>query len=65
MRTVTVGVLGSGTVGQNVLQLIERRRPVFGDLGVQIELAGVLVRDVNKARELPAGVRVTDNCDFL
>ena len=65
MRTVTVGVLGSGTVGQNVLQLIERRRPVFDDLGVQIELAGVLVRDVNKARELPAGVRVTDNCDFL
>ena len=65
MRTVTVGVLGSGTVGQNVLQLIERRRAIFGDLGVRVEVAGVLVRDVNKPRDLPAGVRVTDNCDFL
>lgn len=65
MRTVTVGVLGSGTVGQNVLQLIERRKPVFDDLGVQVEVAGVLVRDVQKPRDLPAGIRVTDNCDFL
>lgn len=65
MRTVTVGVLGSGTVGQDVLNLMERRRSVFGDLGVRIEVAGVLVRDVNKARNLPAGTPVTDSCDFL
>lgn len=65
MRTVTVGVLGSGTVGQDVLNLMERRRSVFGDLGVRIEVAGVLVRDVNKARKLPAGTPVTDSCDFL
>lgn len=65
MRTVTVGVLGSGTVGQNVLNLIERRRPVFADMGVNIEIAGVLVRDLNKPRDLPAGTRVTDGCDFL
>lgn len=65
MRTVTVGVLGSGTVGQNVLNLIERRRPVFADMGVNIEIAGVLVRDLNKPRDLPAGTRVTGGCDFL
>ncbi|SEI99168.1 homoserine dehydrogenase [Deinococcus reticulitermitis] len=65
MRTMTVGVLGGGTVGQNVLRLIERRKSVFDDLGVQIEVAGVLVRDVHKARDLPAGTRVTGTCDFL
>lgn len=65
MKTVTVGVLGSGTVGQNVLQLIERRKSIFADIGVNIEVAGVLVRDVTKPRDLPAGVRVTDQCDFL
>ncbi|WP_291427020.1 homoserine dehydrogenase [Deinococcus sp.] len=65
MRTVTVGVLGSGTVGQDVLNLIERRKPIFEDVGVKIEIAGVMVRDVNKKRNVPAGTRVTTDCDFL
>ncbi len=65
MRTVTVGVLGSGTVGQDVLNLIQRRKSVFDDIGVKIEIAGVLVRDVNRPRNIPAGTRVTDTCDFL
>lgn len=65
MRTVTVGVLGSGTVGQDVLNLIRKRQGVFDDLGVKIDIAGVLVRDVNKPRNIPEGVRVTDTCDFL
>ncbi len=65
MRTVTVGVLGSGTVGQDVLNLIERRESVFGDLGVKIEVSGVLVRDVNKVRDVPPGTRVTTDPAFL
>ncbi|PNY81058.1 homoserine dehydrogenase [Deinococcus koreensis] len=65
MRTVTVGVLGSGTVGQDVLNLIQRRQSVFTDLGVRIEIAGVLVRDVTRVRSIPPGTRVTDTCDFL
>lgn len=65
MKTVTVGVLGSGTVGQNVLHLIERRRNIFADMGAKIEVAGVLVRDLTKPRDLPAGTRVTDQGDFL
>ncbi len=65
MRTVTVGVLGCGTVGQNVLNLIERRRAIFRDLGVEIEVAGVLVRDPDKAREVPAGTRMTTDPAFL
>ncbi len=62
---MTVGVLGSGTVGQDVLNLIERRKPIFEDVGVKIEIAGVMVRDVNKKRNVPAGTRVTTDCDFL
>ena len=65
MKTVTVGVLGSGTVGQDVLNLIERRKDIFDDLGVKIEIAGVLVRDLTKKRNIPAGIRVTNECDFL
>ncbi|WP_135229107.1 homoserine dehydrogenase [Deinococcus fonticola] len=65
MKTVTVGVLGSGTVGQDVLNLIERRKHIFDDIGVNVEVAGVLVRDVNKKRNIPSGIRVTDTCDFL
>ncbi len=65
MRTVTVGVLGSGTVGQDVLNLIRRREGVFADLGVRVEVAGVLVRDVNKVRSVPDGTRVTTDPGFL
>lgn len=65
MRTVTVGVLGSGTVGQDVLNLIERRKNVFDDIGVQVQVAGVLVRDVNKPRSVPAGTPVTTDPGFL
>lgn len=65
MRTVTIGILGSGTVGQDVLKLIQRREHIFTDLGVRIEVAGVLVRDVNKPRDVPPGTRVTDRADFL
>lgn len=65
MRTVTVGILGSGTVGQDVLNLIKRRKNVFDDLGVNIEVAGVLVRDVNKPRNVPEGTRVTTDPGFL
>lgn len=65
MRTVIVGVLGSGTVGQDVLKLIARRESVFADLGVRIEISGVLVRDVNKVRDVPPGTRVTTDPAFL
>ncbi|MBB5235084.1 homoserine dehydrogenase [Deinococcus budaensis] len=65
MRTVTVGLLGCGTVGQNVLRLLERRRDIFSDLGVEIELTGVLVRDPAKARDVPPGTPLTSDPAFL
>ncbi|GAA5511620.1 homoserine dehydrogenase [Deinococcus carri] len=65
MRTVTVGLLGCGTVGQNILHLLQRRKDIFGDLGVQIEVTGVLVRDAGKARDVPPGTPVTADPAFL
>ncbi|MBZ9713165.1 homoserine dehydrogenase [Deinococcus multiflagellatus] len=65
MRTVTVGLLGCGTVGQNVLTLIERRAAIFADLGVRIEVAGVLVRDPGKPRDCPPGTPLTADPAFL
>lgn len=65
MRTVTVGVLGCGTVGQDVLNLIRRREAIFADLGVRIEVAGVLVRDTARPRACPPGTPLTTDPGFL
>ncbi|MHA0041709.1 homoserine dehydrogenase [Deinococcus sp. PEB2-63] len=65
MRTVTVGVLGCGTVGQDVLNLIRKREAIFADLGVRIEVAGVLVRDTSRPRACPPGTPLTTDPGFL
>ncbi|AZI43710.1 homoserine dehydrogenase [Deinococcus psychrotolerans] len=65
MRTVTVGLLGCGSVGQNVLNLLERRRAIFADLGVQLVVCGVLVRDIGAQRDVPAGTPLTTDPSFL
>ncbi|WP_102127073.1 homoserine dehydrogenase [Deinococcus planocerae] len=65
MRTVTVGVLGCGTVGQDVLHLLKRRKDIFDNLGVVVEVAGVLVRDTAKGRNVPEGTPLTTDPAFL
>ena len=65
LRTVTVGLLGCGTVGRNVLELLGRRRDTLADIGVRLEVAGVLVRDLGRDREVPAGTPLTDDPSFL
>ncbi len=65
LRTVTLGMLGCGTVGQNVLKLLQRREAIFADLGVRLEVCGVLVRDLNAVRDVPEGTRLTTDPGFL
>ena len=65
LRTVYLGLLGCGTVGQNVLQLLERRKDIFADIGVRLEVCGVLVRDAARQRDVPAGTRLTEDPGFL
>ena len=46
-----IGLIGCGTVGAGVLELLHRRREVFsGLLGRSIEVSKVAVRDVEKTR---------------
>ncbi len=46
-----IGLIGCGTVGTGVLELLHRRRDVFcGLLGRSIEVAKVVVRDIEKSR---------------
>ncbi len=50
-RPVTLGLLGCGTVGGGVLQLLSRNAgKLAGHVGAPLELAGVLVRDRDKPR---------------
>ena len=65
LKTVTVGLLGCGTVGLNVLHLLERRRDICADIGVRIKVAGVLVRDTGRVRDVPASTPLTDDPGFL
>ena len=65
LKTVTVGLLGCGTVGQDVLTLLQRRRDIFADIGVQIQVAGVLVRDLERPRDVPQGTPLTTDPGFL
>jgi homoserine dehydrogenase len=65
MRTVAVGLLGCGTVGASVLRLLDARRDIIEDIGVKLEVAGVLVRDPSRERDVPAHTPLTDDPGFL
>lgn len=69
-RTVRIGLLGFGVVGQGVWKNIEKNRQALElRLGVQLEISQVVVKDASKAREVvvPADAyssdpaRVVDN----
>ena len=60
-----VGVLGGGTVGASVLQLLERRAGTLEAMGVRLRVAGVLVRDAQRPRDVPDPSLLTDDPAFL
>lgn len=52
MKTVKAGLLGLGTVGGGVYKLIERQKEEMADkAGAKVEIAGILVHNLNKKRE--------------
>ena len=72
-RTVRIGLLGFGVVGQGVWKNIEKNRLALEyRLGTQLEITQVVVKDASKAREVlvPSGsysedpARVLDNPDI-
>lgn len=65
-KPITVGLLGSGTVGTGVLSVMQENAYEIGQkVGAPVEIKTVLVRDTKKARPYMAGVRLTDEIDEI
>lgn len=65
LKTIPIGLLGGGTVGLHVLQLLQKRQKLLADMGYKIEVVGVLVRNLNKKRDVPVDTPVTNKADFV
>jgi len=65
MRTLKLGMLGCGTVGSDVLKLLRKREDRFAAIDTRLQLAGVLVRDPRRARDVPPGTPLTSDPAFL
>lgn len=50
METIRIGMMGAGTVGGGLAELLPKHQERFRALDVKVELAKVLVRDEKKAR---------------
>ncbi|MGX9133002.1 homoserine dehydrogenase [Rummeliibacillus sp. JY-2-4R] len=62
MTAVKVAILGFGTVGQGILRIVNEKREYFKNtLGVDIEIAKILVNNVNKPRPHAPKELLTDN----
>src|SRR5262245_34343559 len=59
-RTIRVGLLGLGNVGQAVARLAPHAQRLASS-GVRFEIASALVRDVDRPRPCPRPPRVTNN----
>ena len=65
-KVIRVGLLGAGTVGSGVIQVLEmNRRQITERVGAQIQLKTVLVRDLAKKRPQLEGFVLTDNIDDI
>ncbi len=65
-KVIRVGLLGSGTVGSGVVEVLEMNREQITErVGAPIQLKTVLVRDLNKKRPNLVGYQLTDNYDDI
>ncbi len=63
MRQVRLAIIGGGTVGGGVVQALQHNGALmFSRLGVELKVARVAVRDLNKARavKIPKALLTTD-----
>ncbi|MET0958769.1 MAG: homoserine dehydrogenase [Psychrobacillus psychrotolerans] len=62
MATIQAAILGFGTVGQGIFQILnERKHQLKQSLGLDIEVKAILIREPTKSRMATPGVLVTDN----
>ena len=65
-KTVKIGLLGAGTVGSGVLQVLrENAREVSLKAGASVEIKTVLVRDAKKQRPNMEGIVATDKIEDI
>ena len=65
-QPIKIGLLGAGTVGSGVLQVLrENAKEVFLKAGAPVEIKSVLVRDAKKARPNTDGLIVTDRIEDI
>ena len=61
-----IGLLGCGTVGRGFLQLLDRERErIRARTGVELEIAKILVRDVDKPRGVDRALLTTSALDVI
>ncbi|UOR11098.1 homoserine dehydrogenase [Halobacillus amylolyticus] len=64
--TIKVAILGFGTVGQGVYQILQNKQKQLTQLtGESVQLCGVLVQNKAKERILPDSVLITDQFDAI
>lgn len=67
-KTISIGLLGSGVVGSGIINIIHNHQDkISHQLGVEVKVGRILVRDINKKRDLPvdASLFTTDPNDVL
>jgi len=66
LKRVEIGLLGFGTVGQGVFELLERQREILiKRTGLDLRVKRILVRDLNKKRPLPKELFTTNFEEIL
>ncbi len=61
-----IGLLGCGTVGRGFVQLVDRERErIRARTGVELEIAKILVRDVDKPRGVDRALLTTSALDVI
>lgn len=66
MKTVKIGLLGLGTVGGGVYKLVERqKKDMVSKAGANVEIAKILVHNMNKKREGVDETLLTDRWEDI
>lgn len=64
MATIKAAILGFGTVGQGIYNVVnEKRAELKAKLGVELEIAKILVRNPNNERVPGTAALLTDSID--
>jgi homoserine dehydrogenase len=66
MAVIKAALLGFGTVGQGVYTAIKtHQQKLIEILGTEVEIAGVLIRDPHKKRDIDSGVLITTDFEEI